>query len=137
MRWLEAGFLRNLGAAGKHLGDLEQAAAYFLESLSSMQALEDINGIYEALEGMAGIAATSRLPIQAVHLLGVVEAQFEALNKKMRPMDKAEFDYDIARARSVLDEATFMAAWTEGRAMSLEQVFQEARRIQAVLNSSS
>ena len=36
-------------------------------------------------------------------------------------MEEAEFKYDIALARGQLDEATFTAAWAEGRAMSLEQ----------------
>jgi tetratricopeptide (TPR) repeat protein len=128
MRWLEAGFLRKLGAASKHLGDLEQAATYFQESLSIMQAMEDLNGFFEALEGMAGVAAADRKPIQAIHLLGAVEALFEPLPKKMRPMEKAEFRYDIALARSQLDEATFTAAWAEGRAMSQEQAMEYALR---------
>jgi predicted ATPase/DNA-binding CsgD family transcriptional regulator len=136
MGWLQAGFVRNLGAAGKHLGDLERAAAFFLESLSRMQALEDRNGICEALAGMAGIAAAGKYPVRAAHLLGAVEAQIETLAKKMRPMEKAEFNYDINQARSQLDEATFTTAWEEGRAMSLEQAIQEGCAIQEAVYSA-
>jgi hypothetical protein len=41
----------------------------------------------------------------------------------MRPdfVDQIQHDRNVAAVRAQLDEATFAAAWAEGRAMTLEQ----------------
>jgi hypothetical protein len=40
--------------------------------------------------------------------------------------DQFELDRIIASVRAQLDDATFQAAWSEGRAMTLEQAVAEA-----------
>jgi hypothetical protein len=44
----------------------------------------------------------------------------------MWPRDQIKYDQILAMVRAQLDEATGAAAWTEGRAMSLEQGMAEA-----------
>ncbi len=40
----------------------------------------------------------------------------------MAPVDRPEYDRDVAAARAQLDEAAFEAAWREGRTMPWEEV---------------
>ena len=82
-----------------------------------------------ALSEMAGVVTAIGQPVQAVHLLGAVEAELEALNKEKDPVAQIESDRDTALAREKLDEAAFASAWSEGRAMGLEKAIQEGRAI--------
>jgi hypothetical protein len=43
-----------------------------------------------------------------------------------QPTDKPEIDRAIAEVRAQLDDATFQAAWNEGREMTLEQAVDDA-----------
>jgi hypothetical protein len=43
----------------------------------------------------------------------------------MAPIERTDYDQTVALISTQLDAATFEAAWTEGRAMSLEQVIAE------------
>ena len=60
--------------------------------------------------------------------LGASEAALERMGAFYQPVDKKEIDRIIANVRSQLDEATFQAAWVEGRAMTLEQAVADALR---------
>jgi hypothetical protein len=44
-----------------------------------------------------------------------------AIGVQLWPSNRADFDRDVAAARGCLDEATFMAAWAQGRAMSIDR----------------
>ena len=58
---------------------------------------------------------------QAARLGGASEALREANDIVIPPIDRAPYEGSVAAVRSQLDEATFAAAWAEGRAMTLEQ----------------
>jgi hypothetical protein len=53
-------------------------------------------------------------PERAVRLWGAAEALYDSIGKH------TDY-YDRAAARAQLDDATFAAAWAEGRAMTVEQ----------------
>ncbi|MDQ5853342.1 MAG: tetratricopeptide repeat protein, partial [Chloroflexota bacterium] len=117
--------LHNLGYVAHRQGHHAQAAAYFLESLALFQELEHKTSIINCLAGLAAVAvvaaqqpATVR---RAVQLFGAAEALREGLGVSLQPADRVEWDRSVAAARAALDEATFAAAWAEGRAMTLEQ----------------
>ena len=44
----------------------------------------------------------------------------------MFPVDRVKYDQILAAVRAQLDEATFNAAWEEGRKMTLEQAIEYA-----------
>jgi hypothetical protein len=76
--------------------------------------------------GFAKVAGVAGKYQQAVRLFGAVEAASEALRWKMGISGRAEYDRIIATVCAQLDEATFNAAWAEGRAMTLEQAIEYA-----------
>ena len=56
-----------------------------------------------------------------MRLFGAAEALREVLKGSLLPDERAGYERSIAEARAQLDEDTFAAAWTEGRAMMPEQ----------------
>ncbi len=116
--------LINLGFVAHHDNNYQQAARLFSESLDLFQKHGGKRGVVDCLMGLAGVAASARRPGQAARLLGAMEAQREALH--IGPMaaayaDRVEYDRYVAIVRAQLDEASYTAAWEEGRAMTLEQ----------------
>jgi hypothetical protein len=59
--------------------------------------------------------------MQAARLLGASESALERLGALHQPNDKWKIDDIIVAVRAQLDEATFQAAWAEGRVLRLEQ----------------
>jgi predicted neutral ceramidase superfamily lipid hydrolase len=53
-----------------------------------------------------------------------VQAFCQALGSDLDPADRREYDRILAAVRAQLDEATFNAAWAEGRKMTLEQAIE-------------
>lgn len=118
--------LLNLGFVALYLGDDRLATTYFEESLPLTQKLENPSDIAISLAGFAGVFARQGQPERAARLFGAVEALNEAIRSHLEYIDRIEIERNIAVARTQLDEATFAAAWAEGRAMTLEQAIDDA-----------
>ncbi|MDQ5853429.1 MAG: hypothetical protein M3380_15420 [Chloroflexota bacterium] len=115
-----------LGRTAKDQGHYSPAAAHLAESLALFRELDYRDAVAFTLEGFAGLAA-ARGPhpegaIRAARLFGAAEAFREAIRSPMAPVDRPEYDRDVAAARAQLDEAAFEAAWREGRTMPWEEV---------------
>jgi hypothetical protein len=63
---------------------------------------------------------------RAALLSGAAERLFEILGASLPLVDRADHDHKMAAARAVLGEESFAAAWSEGKAMSLEQAVEYA-----------
>ncbi|MFQ5796017.1 MAG: BTAD domain-containing putative transcriptional regulator [Candidatus Bipolaricaulia bacterium] len=115
--------LFHLGNVAVGQGDLGRAVALYEESLILRQEIGDKGGIALCLEGLAGVACANGQPEQAARLFGAAEALREAIGFPLMPPDRTLLDYDrnVAAVRAELSEDAFEAAWTEGRAMTLEQ----------------
>jgi predicted ATPase/class 3 adenylate cyclase len=120
--------LVDLGRVALEQGDRTAAERFFTECLV-MGRDSGIKGWTVAcLEGLARVACArephSQGARQAARLLGAVEALRG--DTSLPPEDRAGFDDLVTEARAQLDEATFAAAWAEGRSMPLEQAIGSA-----------
>ena len=79
------------------------------------------------LEGLAGVAGGQGQPEQAGRLFAAAEALRASLGTPLPPVERAEYACNVAAARGQRDEATWEAAWAEGRAMTLEQAISPMR----------
>jgi DNA-binding SARP family transcriptional activator len=88
---------------------------------------DSLGGIYY-LWGLGKLAVLRRKPVRAASLWGAAEALRERMGICLSPFDLAHSGYerDLAFVRSTLSEASFDAAWAEGRAMSPEQAIEYA-----------
>ena len=121
--------LHNLGHIAHHQGDDERAAAHFTESLGLCRAMGNKVGIAYCLAGLAGVAGAHGQPMRAARLFGAVLPLLDAISGVLEPIDRLEYDRNVANARAQLGEAAFEVAWAEGRALPLEQAIAEALRV--------
>lgn len=122
---LVAEILLELGWGEHEQGNDERAKALLTESLRLYQARGHQIFIAECLAGLAGVAvATRQTPpaaYGAVRLYGATDLFIAAGNAMLRPDARAAYARDMVAARVLLDEAAFTTAWSEGKAMTLEQ----------------
>jgi tetratricopeptide (TPR) repeat protein len=120
MRWIAVS-IHNLGLVAADRGDFARALALQRESLALFQELGDKQALPESLEKLADVFVAQQYPERAARLLGTAEALRVATHVPVPPVDQTDYERAVTAAHSQLDEATFAAAWAEGRAMTLEQ----------------
>ena len=65
-------------------------------------------------------------PERAARLLGAAETTLSRIGAYIETTDRPEFERINREVRALLHEATFQAAWAEGRKMTLEQAVADA-----------
>jgi hypothetical protein len=110
----------NLGYITLNEGNTHIATALFQESLLLEWQAERKIGIPNGLVGLGGVASV-RQPERAARLLGAATALLDAMRSTLDPADRLDYDRITANVQAQLDEATYAAAWAEGRAMTVEQ----------------
>lgn len=110
-----------LGIALAWQSEFVRAAGCFGASLELYQESNNRQGIAEVLMGLSGVAIGEGNIIRGVKLLGAGESLLREVGIGLGPVKQEDYDRHLARARADLDQLTFEAAWTEGRAMTLEQ----------------
>jgi predicted ATPase/class 3 adenylate cyclase len=120
---------QNLAYVALAEGDPWRAGQLFGESLRLFGELGDRRGTAECLAGLAGAVAARGDARRAAVLFGASEAQLEALETRLTSNNQAEYERNVGLARAVLDEASFAAAWTEGRALSQDRAVALAHEV--------
>ena len=113
--------LGNLSYVAYHQGNYDQALDY---SRSAMNLLIPLQMDYAIAIGLAMIAGPIDGVgdhIQAANLLAAAERLLEAMGASIQPGDQLEFYHVKNVVKQELGEAEFKEAWTQGRAMSMEQ----------------
>jgi hypothetical protein len=123
--------LNFLGMLALEQGDPERATALDEESLRMSLELGDKRLVAECLGGLAGVASARGQATRAGRLHAAAAALRDALEEPLSPPDRRISERYLVMARAGLDEAAFVAAWTEGQAMSLEQAVAYAWGTQA------
>jgi hypothetical protein len=100
-------------------GDQQQARSLHEESLKLSLELGDKLIAAESLEGLACSAARGEEE-RAARLFGAAETLREAVAYNQAPRERALREPFLGAARSRLEEATWEAAWAQGRAMTFE-----------------
>jgi len=125
---------KNLGLVALAQGEPVRAHAYLTESLAQFQEQGNKRRCAECLEGLAGVATVQAQPARAARLWGAAEALRAMIGAPMRPIERPTHDRHVSAARAQLDEATFAAAWANGRALTIEQVIAYALTTDESLN---
>jgi hypothetical protein len=108
-------------------GDQALARTLLEEGLALRLEVGSAQALVLSLDAFGKEAVACRLPARAVRLFAAAAANREALGAPLQPSDGRENERALASARAALDEAAFAAAWTEGRALSLEHAVEYAR----------
>jgi len=121
--------LVTLGQTLLERGEFTRARALLSEGLQAAQQRGIKDMLPDYLEEFAWLAAvqgaaeqrTEEHTRRSARLFGSAEAQREAIGARLVGAELAFHARHIATVRAQLDEATWQAAWAEGRAMTLEQ----------------
>jgi predicted ATPase/class 3 adenylate cyclase len=98
-----------------------EARERFVAGLRTAQEAAFLWRAVEGLEGLAATAAAAGRAGRALRLAGAATALREAAEQRLSPADEEELARWLAPARAALDADGATAAWTEGRAMPVEQ----------------
>jgi hypothetical protein len=119
--------LASLGEVRLDLGKFPLARMSFCEGLVEASRLRATMTILRCLRGLAcARLAEHGDATRAARLLGAAAAHGERLGAVMLPTDATVTERAVAAARLALEEPAYHAAFAQGRAMSLEQVVEEA-----------
>jgi predicted ATPase/DNA-binding CsgD family transcriptional regulator len=120
-----------LGEAARLQGDYERAAAHLQLSLSLYQGLGSKPEIPHPMDALALIAADQEHFQRAACLWGAASAVRDSIHALLPPSYQADSAPTLEKVRTRLGEEAFAAAWTEGRALTLEQALSLAAAVPA------
>jgi hypothetical protein len=118
---LVASALHRLGQMARLRGEYGKASSLIMESLKMHRERGNKQGVPECLAVLAGVVAAEGDLDRAARLFGAADALLERIKVPLTPADRAQYDADLAAARSQVDEQTWEVAWAEGQAMTMEQ----------------
>jgi predicted ATPase/serine/threonine protein kinase/DNA-binding CsgD family transcriptional regulator len=111
-----------IGDIARSKGNAREANEHFREGLSLANKLTIANVTAgKCLLGLARIASTEGRFGEGARLFAAAEERLN-LNVDMLPLERTEYEHDLAGIRAKLSKQEFAAAWAEGHAMTLEQV---------------
>lgn len=117
---------RFLGYALLNIGDLNEAAECFRESLVGNFSHGDKQAVAACLSAWAAYALALGELARAARLFGASEALQEALSTPLVPVDMVQVQRNLAILRRLLSSPELATHWAAGRAMSLEQAIDDA-----------
>ena len=125
--------LSNIGHVVYMQGDLPAAKAIFVEALELSHELDARKIAAEVLTGVSSvILAEASMPgvaaARAAQILGITSGIIERSGRQMEPIDREEYDRNIATTRATLGEAAFDSAWEDGRTTTVEEAIELVTR---------
>jgi DNA-binding CsgD family transcriptional regulator len=118
--------LREQGYIAFRQDEIALAAGFFTEGLLLAQELGRTRSIVSTLVGLAAVAFAIDEYEAAVRLLGATTTLLSKSNQVLLPIYQVDYDRSMSEVHRALNVAIFDRAWTEGQALSLEQVIAEA-----------
>ncbi|MDQ4058597.1 MAG: hypothetical protein M3124_05685, partial [Actinomycetota bacterium] len=83
--------------------------------------LGDLDGVAEAIEGLAGLAVAEERFVRAARLGGAADSLRRTLGIPLPEVDRVRLDGWLEEPRDRLGGEDFNAAWAEGAGMTTEQ----------------
>jgi hypothetical protein len=107
-------------------GDLAKATTLIKQSLQHNWAVHDYRGTGASLAALAALSLVQGETERAIKLLGVVDAVLEFIRTPLLSFDQQEYEHNVSQLRTQFDGVVFEKAWSNGRAMPLEQAVEFA-----------
>jgi predicted ATPase/class 3 adenylate cyclase/DNA-binding XRE family transcriptional regulator len=115
------GIQSELAHLERRQGHFAQAKLLYRETLLEWQRLGHRAAIAHELECLAMIAKAQEDDRRAARLFGAAEILRENIHIPMTPSEHVEYEREVNDLRANMEEAAFIKAWADGRAMSMEQ----------------
>jgi len=118
-KWGVGVSLGMLGWVAMRERDWERAIARLGESLEVRQEIGDKGGSAWCLERLAGVAMAQGQAEKAVRLFGAATVLRSSIGSVIDPVDQARYKKNLDSLRTKLGKKKYIAAWNEGRAMTM------------------
>jgi predicted ATPase/DNA-binding CsgD family transcriptional regulator len=102
-------------------GDRLQAEASHHQALRLWDQTGQHVGVASSLEALGGLEADQGRAERAVRLLAAAQSFREGIGCFQSPAEQAAYDADLASAREALAPDAFVAAWEEGKRLTLSE----------------
>ena len=129
--------LGNLGMLSRRLGDYVTAQALHEESLGRFQELNDREEMAESLQGLADVMLAKAETQKAVCLWAAAQLLRKSVGVPLSLNESEPYEREAAKARLILGEETFAAAWEQGLILGGEQIHESGLfqdKVKQVLN---
>jgi predicted ATPase len=110
-----------IGHVERRQGHFKQAKLNYHKTLLEWQRLGHRAAIAHELECLAMIAKAEEEERRAATLFGAAEGLRELIGLPMTPIERVEYEREVNDLHSNMEETSFRKAWSEGRALSMEQ----------------
>ena len=127
--WYLGRALAALGAVDHRRGDLDSARTHLAEGFAQLVAFGARLDAIDAIELLGRVALDHGDPDRAARLLGAASYLRDAMAITVPVAERAGRTAAIDRARESMAPDAFIRAWTEGRAMSFEDVARVAAEL--------
>jgi tetratricopeptide (TPR) repeat protein len=121
--------LPHLGHIWLQEGNEERASTLFLDGLMLNKKFEHRTYISLCLAGLAALAVPNQRHRLAAQLLGLAETVMPHYQEGISPFVRAEIANTRESVRSVLGEVTFVKAWEDGKALTIERAIECALEV--------
>jgi tetratricopeptide (TPR) repeat protein len=127
IRWTLGFVFEIMGLLQRNAGNYEQALELFKESLQIAVAQDDRQGIANCVGALAGLAVKVNQGRRAARLFAAAAKLRWEMGAKISGNDRLEYENYISIAHRKLDYPSFEVEWSEGFAMSTEQVIRDLK----------
>ncbi|HEY5904054.1 MAG TPA: adenylate/guanylate cyclase domain-containing protein [Anaerolineales bacterium] len=104
----------------RYEGRFEAAERSYRETILVWQKLGHRAAVAHQLECFAILAIRRQAYERAARLFGAAGALREKINIAMSPMERVEYEKELAAVRGAVGEEGFGSAWADGRSLSME-----------------
>ena len=113
--------IESLGIATYHQGDFSKARTLYFESLRLFHRYGGKSGIADCLVNIAILVGAQGFAEKFVQILGMAEALVPDIQGLVWPFIRTETVKSIETARAALGDEAYMAAYTTGHKMTLDE----------------
>ena len=124
----------NMGASGSpdilcQMGNMREAEKLYAEALRGWWDYGQFGGMARCIECLAFIAIDEKRDKRAGRWLGTAEMIRETSRAEMIPPEQEEYQREVAILRGRMSPDDFASAWSEGQALTLQQVLTEIEQL--------
>ena len=121
-RWGTAASLGSIGWVALLQGDYARSTAILHESIDIRRDIGDKGGLAWCFEKLAEIALLKGEKPRAARIFGAAAALRSSINSIVDPADQPHYQEMLGQIRADLGDEIFEVLWSEGQAMTVEQV---------------
>ena len=117
-----------LAHALRYEGNYPQAVLAYQETIKEWQRMGHRAAVAHQLECLAFLLKALEQTEKAIKLLGAAESLRQRIEIDMTPLEREEYEKEVADLKANMDEKEFASLWADGRSMTMDDAIELAMR---------